>query len=179
MKQLVVWLALPLLGLAALLLLASYWLRTDSLMSGVFANLATELLGIVITVFYVDWVIRNHEREKWQRVDERIAERLRILLNCTVSCMRGGLAIDFRALKTNINDPYLMHLDVMRVGTEVIGPRAESIVGSLDSAGWKRLADRFFEARSAVSEFVQFFQSRVSPTNLLTCWSCSMNCARG
>ena len=90
-KSLWLRLALPL----ALLAVAGIWLNTIQPMDGFFLNLATELLGIIVTVAYVDWVLKAHEREVWRGTSTRIEQRLRVLSNSTVSGLRSSLDLFF------------------------------------------------------------------------------------
>ena len=56
---------------------------------GFFINLSTELLGIVLTVAYVDWVLKTHRSAQWAGAESRIGDRLEVLVNGIISSVRG------------------------------------------------------------------------------------------
>ena len=58
-------LVLPLLLLAGAAFAVNQWWDAQ----GFFVNVATELLGIVVTVAYVDWVLKRHEQQRWGGAD--------------------------------------------------------------------------------------------------------------
>jgi hypothetical protein len=82
-------LVLPLVGLFGIALLLNRYLDGNS--NGFFINLATEVVGIGITVFYVDRILKRHEQAQWKGADARVGARLQILLNSIVSSIRSGL----------------------------------------------------------------------------------------
>ncbi len=137
--------------------------------SGLFLNLATEIIGIMITVFYVEWLIRDHERRKWQSTDLRIANRLRILLNATVSSMRSGLGFDPEILDERalaLGDLKDIHNEIMRVAEKVLYPRVHERVHDLDQKGWKSLATHLANAQSATTRFFNAFRERLDPDQI-------------
>jgi hypothetical protein len=80
-KQLMIGLVLPLVVVFGLAII----LHIKWPAGGFFLNLSTEIIGILITVCYVEWILRRHERQQWSRMDAKIADRLRILLNANVN----------------------------------------------------------------------------------------------
>ncbi|MEW6674207.1 MAG: hypothetical protein AB1427_21135 [Thermodesulfobacteriota bacterium] len=165
MLELLKRLALPLLVVFGLAIAAHFAWDGD----GFFLNLSTELLGILITICYVDWILRRHEQRQWKSTDERIANRLRILLNATISGLRTGLGFGTDVLDQRVAsslDPYAMHKDVMRIGEHVIAPAARSRVQALDQNGWTMLVRQIRNAHDGVSTFLNVFQSRLTPEQI-------------
>ena len=61
------------LGLLALFSGAiNYWFSFD----GFFINLATELIGIIITIAYVDWIVSREEEKEWSRTKRYITVKI-------------------------------------------------------------------------------------------------------
>lgn len=158
-------LVLPLLAVFGIALAVHFICEAD----GFFLNLATELVGILITICYVDWILRRHEQQRWIPTDERIANRLRVLLNGTISGLRDGLGFGADVLDQCVAatlDPYAMHKEVIRVGEHVIAPAALSRVQALDQDGWSKLARHIQNAHNGIVAFLNTFQTRLSPDQM-------------
>lgn len=159
-------LVFPLLVLFSLAIVVHvYWIKAD----GFFLNLATELIGILITICYVDWILREHEQQRWLSTDSRIANRLQILLNATISGLRRGLGFGTDVLNEQTIyslDEYAMHKDVMRVGEHIIKPSAQSRVKALDKIGWVKLAEQIQNSHNGVQSFLNAFQNRLTPNQI-------------
>lgn len=136
---------------------------------GFFLNLATALLGILITIWYVDWILRRHERLRWLPADKRIADRLRILLNATISGLRSGLGFGTDVLNLDLvssSNTLAMHKDVMRIAEHVIAPAALSRISAIDQAGWSSLARHVQNSHNGTLAFLNAFQVRLDPVQI-------------
>ncbi len=143
-----------------------YW-KAD----GFFLNLATEVVGILITLCYVEWMLEQHEKNRWKSTDERIASRLRVLLNATISGVRSGLGFGPEILGQDIAatcDPYVVHKELVRVAECVLAPGALSRVLALDRKGWSSLAQHLRNAHNGIAAFLSAFQSRLNPDQIST-----------
>lgn len=164
-KELWTHLTLPLVGLFGV----AIFMHTRWEADGFFLNLATELVGILITIGYVDWILRHHEKQRWFSADARIANRLRILLNATISGIRNGLGFGPEVLDQEVmttSDPIVMHKEIIRVAEHVIAPTAQQRVRALDQNGWKSLATQVQHAHNGVMTFLNMFQSRLNPEQI-------------
>lgn len=158
-------LIIPLLSLFGLAIAFHVLWEAD----GFFLNLATELVGILITICYVDWILRQHEQQRWLLTDERIANRLRILLNATISGLRDGLGFGTDVLDEHVVatlDEYAIHKDVMRIGEHVIAPTALHSVYALDQSGWAKLFRHIQNSHNGVLMFLNAFQTRLTPDQI-------------
>jgi hypothetical protein len=158
-------LVVPLLALfLGSLLIHHYW-KAD----GFFLNLATELLGILITICYVEWTLNQHEQLRWSHTDRRVNDRLRVLLNGTVSSLRYSIGFGDDVLNREIllsNDARLMHQHLISVGTDIMAPALEKQIRALDEGGWRLLNNQVLRSASATLDFLQIFQSRLPPEQL-------------
>ena len=126
-------------------------------------------MGIIITICYVNWVVREHDRQKWQPIEIRIANRLRILLNSTVSSIRAGLGYGPEILNERVlasQDEMAWHKEVIRVGEHVIAPSIHHRIRSLDADGWKSLARQIRHVHSGVALFFNTFQGRLNSVQM-------------
>jgi hypothetical protein len=138
-------------------------------MDGFFINLATELLGIIVTVAYVDWVLKAHEREAWRGTSTRIGHRLRVLSNATVSGLRSSFGfgtdvLDHSALQSR--DLSRASAEVMRVGMHVLLPALRPRLEALDVKGWRSLADHLQSSWREAERLLDQFGHRLAPTDI-------------
>lgn len=133
---------------------------------GFFLNLATEVVGILITVAYVDWILRHHEEERWSGTEARIATRLQQFASSTVT----GIRVAF-GFKTDVFDhsvleagnPREMTREVMRVAEHVLMPAAGVRVVALDPAGWKNLCLHLQTMSLEAGKLLDRFGGRLKP----------------
>jgi len=134
--------------------------------NGLFLNLATEFIGIIVTVAYVDWVIKAHERKVWQGTTTRIAYRLQTFSSATVTGLRSALGFGPGVLDQSIlrcGDAKLASAEVMRVATHVVAPALRTRLDSLDVQGWKRLAAHVQETEHEAERLLQQFGHLLAP----------------
>jgi len=85
-------LVLP-LTLGAVVLMATSYCVPEPWRS-LFVNLAAGLAGSVITVFYIEKIIRRNEQHEWTKVKEHVGRQVNILANATTSSVRLALGLD-------------------------------------------------------------------------------------
>lgn len=68
---------------AASLLVSKYWS-----LDGFFVNIAAGFIGSLVTIFYVDLILKRHENDRWRATDLRIAALLRHLATKTITGIR-------------------------------------------------------------------------------------------
>ncbi len=73
MKAKLVYLWLPLGAIVGLALLIHHQYPSEQF----FLNLSTELIGILVTVLYIDWLIERDRKRRKLQVRQRIGQRLR------------------------------------------------------------------------------------------------------
>jgi hypothetical protein len=136
---------------------------------GFFINLSTELLGIVLTVAYVDWVLKAHESAQWSGAESRIRSRLEVLVNRLISGIRNSFGFGPSVVEQLIpvtNDPKGIHEALLRFGKEVLAPVARERLDSLDEAGWRKLATHLQMVWSEAERVINLFGNRLQPRQL-------------
>jgi len=88
-KYLIRWVAIPLTVGAAISLLVSLRWQAE----GFFGNVATELIGIIVTVFFVDQVVRRRQEELWRPVTGRLPRRLRDYADSSARALQSILPV--------------------------------------------------------------------------------------
>ena len=130
-RRLVTQLVLPLVAAAALSALVHLRWPAD----GFFLNLAAGFVGSLVTVAYVDWILRRHKRELWTEADSRNLALLSKLASATITGIRtsfgyGTEVFDRVAMMTG--SPEVMRKEVLRVAIHVLSPTAEARVAALN-----------------------------------------------
>jgi len=156
-------LVLPLVGIfAGSIAVHLYWSA-----GGFFINVAAGIFCTLVTVCYVDWTLRRHERERWQSTDTRIANRLRVFLNATVSGIRDGIGFGPEILgDLSPYDPITIHRAAMIAAEGIIAPALEQRIKALDQVGWESLARQIQNSHNGLLSFFAAFQARLAPEQI-------------
>ncbi|MBI5944869.1 MAG: hypothetical protein HY864_10920 [Chloroflexi bacterium] len=94
MKKLLLWqLLIPLLIASGLTFGIAYLLNNTLDYPSIFLNLSTDFIMVVITIWYVDRVLKRHEDEKWKDVDLSIKYKIYDLANSAIEtiCIPIGI----------------------------------------------------------------------------------------
>jgi hypothetical protein len=165
-KSLWLKLVLPLALVSALSLLLHF--RWDG--DGFFINLITELIGIVVTVVYIDWVLRRHEAERWKGTDERIQERLTkfvflLLHHLTTVLGLGPDAWDQEVVqRITGGDTSLAAAENRRVAEKVLRPALGTRLERLDVEGWRTMAEGLRDVWRGAGDLLAAYCGRLEPT---------------
>ena len=111
---------------------------------GLFINLAASLLGVLITIIYVDRVLQEHDRRVWQKVGKRIRQRADRFGYFTILHVRLALGLGhdvFDRDALNSADLQKALAEVVRVTENIIIPAVSTSLQRIDQVGWKTLVD--------------------------------------
>lgn len=163
--RLVTQLVLPLVAAAALSALLHLRWPAD----GFFLNLAAGFVGSLVTVGYVDWILRRHETERWEEADSRIQARLSKLAFTTITGIRtsfgyGTEVFDRVAMMTG--SPEVMRNEVLRVAIHVLLPTAEARVAALNQEQGKSFAAHLQRASVDCGVLLDRFGHRLEPKKI-------------
>lgn len=164
-RRLFTQLVVPLLGATAL----SYLIHLRWPADGFFLNLAAGFVGSLVTVGYIDWVLRRHESERWKEADSRINARLSKLASATITGIRtsfgfGTEIFDRVALATG--DSEVMRKEVLRIATHVLSPAAEARVKALNQAQWKTFTTHLHQTSMECGVMLDRFGHRLEPKTI-------------
>lgn len=137
--------------------------------TGLYLNLATEFIGIIVTVAYVDWVLKAHERRRWKGTATRINDSLRTLSNATISGIRGAFGIDADIIDgwvVQSGDQKRINAEVRRIGIKVLGPVARHRLDHLDVEGWRRLGKHLQGTWREAERLLDRFGNRLEPEDM-------------
>lgn len=155
--------------LLLILFLASLILHKLTPNDSFFLNLATEVLGIILTVFLIDRILKDQNKEKWKNVDKRIGTQLKLLINMSISGIRSSLKLDPNLIEhysNNSTQPNEIHKAIVQIGTKEIKPNLLSLLSSLDSDQWFNLTLHLQTSNNSLNDFLNSFQTLVSPEQM-------------
>jgi hypothetical protein len=134
-------------------------------LDGLLVNLSATFLGILVTVAYVDWIIRRHEERSWAESKARIDDRLLRFVNASTSGIRVSLGFPLSVLGPAAlsGDPDMAHEELMRVSREVLEPRTLDRITLLSSAGWAALDKQLSMAWLEADGLLTAFQGKLDP----------------
>lgn len=155
-------LVFPLVAVAALAIVA----HEQSPADGLFLDVAVAAMSVLITVAYVDWILRNQEEVRWPGTDKSISARLQSLASSTVTGVRiafGFSAEVFDQPLMETTRPEAIRGEVMRVALHILVPATEERIGRLDAAGWNRLCTHLEAMSLECGVLVDRFGPRLRP----------------
>ena len=138
---------------------------------GFFLNLAAGFVGSLITVGYIDWILRRHDSERWKEADTRISARLSYVATITITGIRtafgyGTEVFDQRIM--NIGDQTAMQSEVLRIAAHVVAPTAETRVAAMDQEQWKSFVTNLMHASAECGVILDRFGHRLAPRTVAT-----------
>lgn len=156
-------LILPLLGAAAL----SLWLsgRAQEPWKSLLLSFAAAFVGSIVTVFYIDVILRRHERAQWTSVRVRTTQRLMRLANICITSVRRALGFGVEILNRDVFDSG----DMARVPTEMIRiaehvlPPTTSKVEAMDQWAWQTFITNMQEASQLADRLLSMFGHSLDP----------------
>ncbi len=156
-------LILPLGILTALSLVLAFLVPS---LNGLFVNLATTFLGILLTVCYVDYILRRHDKERWSATTARIESRVQNLAVVTSQSFRTAFHIDASVIHQAVIDvfnPASVRTEILRVIRQELLPRVDAAVPTLNQKDWADLTgqlERIFRRRD---QLIISFGNRLDP----------------
>src|SRR5690606_6140007 len=164
-KSIIVRLVVPLACLTALSLLFQNRLDADDLL----LNLTSEFVGIIIPVGYVDWILKEHDRQVWRGTSERVDLRLRTLAHSAITGIRSEFGFGaefFDRLIEKRNDINAISGEVKRVALEQVSPAIRGKLDDIDTDVWKRLAHHLESVSRNVEQLIVHFGPRLGAKDM-------------
>ncbi len=165
MNRLVTQLVLPLVAATAMAALVHLRWPAD----GFFLNLAAGFVGSLVTVGYIDWILRRHERDRWKETDSKIQARLSKLALATITEIRTSFGYGtevFDPLAMITRSPEVMRKEVLRVAIHVLSPTAEARIAALNQEQWRSFAASLQRASVECGVLLDRFGHRLEPKTM-------------
>ena len=161
MQYLLKALVLPLLALTAAAMCGSRLVHEP--WSGLFVNLAASFVGSIITVFYIDAVMKRHRRAQWIDVEDTVKKFVERVANVCVAGCRTALGVGSEAVYFGPNVEFYSREWRRRMAEfakNMLTPMLPS-VRDLDEKAWKTLAHNLQAASACADRVVGLFGSHI------------------
>ena len=135
-------------------------------LNGLFVNLATTFLGILLTVCYVDYILRRHDKERWSATTARIESRIQHFAIVTSQSFRAAFNVDYHVIREaviNIDDPVSIRTEMIRVIRQELLPRVDAGVPAIDQKGWANLKAQLERIIRWSDQLISAFGNRLDP----------------
>jgi hypothetical protein len=154
-------LIIPLGVLAVLFLILSFLVPC---LNGLFVNLATTFLGILLTVCYVDYILRRYDKERWAATTARIESRIQALAEVTSQSFRTAFHIDYHVIRLwMMEDPQSERTEIIRVIRQALLPEVDAKVPAIDQKGWTSLKAQLQRIVPWLDHLITAFGKRLDP----------------
>ncbi len=156
-------LVLPLTLVAAVLMVASFCVPDP--WRSLFVNLAAGLVGSIITVFYIEKIIRRNEQHEWTKVMRHIGRQVNILANGTTSSVRSALRIKVsfpRDLEV-FDDPRRMRAMMIELIEDRLLPRISGL-SQMNQDDWRTFANNMIGSVKDAERILTLFSRSLDPT---------------
>lgn len=132
---------------------------------GIFINLTAMFIGILLTVCYVDFVLKQHEKSRWAQAKALINKRIEQFANVSSSQFRTAFGFDSAIYNKNINfeDPSSLRQEVIRISENILLPSVRNSVIKLNQEGWKKLARQLQKTWDAGERLCEVFGNKMEP----------------
>lgn len=171
-------LALPVGAAIVICLILAYFTSKSTLhtgahtipWSGLFINIATTFLGVLITVFYVDLILKQQNEIRWKKVKSHCTHRITRIANLTIldfrTAFKISLTLDSSLLKTDNQNELRSHL-ADHTETILIPSFAEKI-NQLTQKDWEKLMQGLKEIIQLTERTFDMYANNIDP-EILEC----------
>lgn len=157
-------LVFPLLGIAAMLMFVSGCLPDR--WSRLSVSLAAGMIGSLVTVFYVQRILRSDEQIQWEKVRGHVGKQVNILANGTISAFRLALDGDLPASLENTEvatNPRKLRRAMLDYIETVLLPGVSGL-RNMDQEHWRIFAMNMAGSVHAAERLISLFSRHLDAT---------------
>lgn len=166
-RLLILGLSLPLLTLSALFLVLARPISTSDLL----LNIATDFITLIITIWYVDWILKKHEDAKWKGTHKFITSLAGEIAHGAISTIAENCFLSKEIFPRK--NPPLHTRSLQDIQQEILENAKkldrDNLIGHLDKLSvpqWQGLFQSIGKFPNEISTFLSQFGSRLSPSEL-------------
>ncbi len=154
-QSLVTLLVLPLLVAAALTMLGGFYVPEP--WRSLLVNISAGLLGSIITVLYVDQILRRRERAEWANVSRHVGQRVSRLAIATASSVRLALRLEPPSPEIGrMDDPKYIRSMILAEIEDYILPRLSQLP-NMTQDEWRIFANNLSGTLQEVQRLLTLF----------------------
>jgi len=165
-KHFVSWLIVPLATLSVVCFVLHFQLNWD----GLFLNLATELLGIIVTLAYVDYILKRLDKQRWRAPHSRVASRLRRFANRSINHCLQSLRYQYETFDgskiVELSDDERevgIYAETVRVAREILMIDVFIKIDAFDVEDWGNFGAHMQSVDLSAERLLLAFGDRLSP----------------
>jgi hypothetical protein len=136
---------------------------------GFLVNLTATFVGILVTILYVDYIIKQHEKSRWAQAKALIEKRIMSFANVSGSQFRTAFGISHNVLNRetmDVNNPSSIRKEMIRLSQEILMPSVDSSVQRLNTADWEKLINQLKITWEGADKICSVFGNRIEPEKL-------------
>jgi len=148
---------------AGVLILASFYVADP--WRGLLVNLAAGLLGSMVTVFYVEKIIRRNEQHEWTKVMSHISRQVNILANGTTSSVRQALGLRWPPASVDLevaSDPRRMRAAMVALIEGQLLPNIDRLA-EINQKAWRTFANNMVNSVKDAERILSLFSRNLDP----------------
>jgi len=157
-------LVVPLTLGAAVLMLASFFVPEP--WRSLLVNLAAGLVGSMITVFYIEKIIRRNQQYEWTKVMGHIGRQVNILANGTTSSVRQalGLGMPLSSLELEVvSNPRRMRTMMIEIIEDQLLPQVVGL-SQMNQKDWRIFSNNMIGSVKDAERILALFSKNLDPT---------------
>ena len=174
-KILIIRLVIPLVSLAGI----SLWISTQY-QRDIFVNMATDFISIIITVFYVDWVMKLYNKNKWSTPDLYIRSECGSLGQGFISDIAEHLGLSnsvFPPLDPKNFSVRSTQLEIIQRAKNLQVEDFDKSLMSFNVNQWLKLDEVIESNHDKADKLLELFLIRTSPTELTSLFEFRRRCS--
>lgn len=132
---------------------------------GIFVNLAATFIGILLTVLYVDYILRQHEKGRWAAAESLINRRIErfAIVASTQFRLAFGFKSDIYDRNIDMENPSSRRLEIIRINENLLLPSVSNKIQNLNQEDWKKLARQMQITWEMGDKLYEVFGNRLDP----------------
>jgi len=153
--------------LSVSLMLVSLWVVEP--WRSLLINLSAGFIGSMITVFYVEKIIRRNEEHEWRKVMVHVGRQVNILANGTTSTVRLALGLDLE-MPSSLDEQVAVSSDPRRMRQVMLALIENGLLPNLsgltemDQNAWKTFANNMLGSIRDAERILSLFSKNLDPT---------------
>jgi hypothetical protein len=161
-RSLFLWLALPLLLLSVIFLISS-----NSNPQSILLNIGTDFISIIFTVFYVDWVLKSNENDRWKNARFLITSEVGSFAQGTITSVLEMLDLEKEIIPDGIpTSPRQLQLHILDQVKNLEISRLELKLDQFDETRWLGFIATIREKQQRSISIFNQFENRMEPEEM-------------
>lgn len=132
---------------------------------GLFVNICSSFIAILVTVGYVDLILGEHEKRRWADATKNIGKRLQKLATVAGSQFRTAFRISPEVLghESHWGDPSSVRRKMIEVNNNTLIPAVPIEIPRLTQNGWRQLITQMQITYEGFEKLINVYGNWINP----------------